>query len=468
MRGSQKPRLEHVPPSLSSAGQDVIDFAAEHGLFLDPWQQRVLIGALGEQPDGGWTTPDVALIVSRQNGKGAVLEALVLAWLFLFDENKVLFSAHELKTAVEMFKRIRDLCKGSAELDKQVAHYYASNEKTSIELHDGRECRFMARSKGSGRGFSAQKIVFDEAYNLPDDIHDAQKPTTGAMQNPQTWYTSSAGDQTIAPCDVLARMRRLGLRGDSHTALFEWSVPYDERTLKIQGDPSEPKLWALANPSMGIRKRETTIAGFQRTMSPSGFAREELGVGNWPDPDSSGGALPLKTWLALADSAAERGASPVFAIDVDENRAGWISVLWRRPEGVQAMLANEGEPIPAHRLVEECARLSREWNAKVASPPAFIEDMERAGVRVIKTTASDFAVGCGLVADAIDAGTVRHGNQNALNEAVKVAKWRSAGSQSERAFQLKDCPEVGPVAAVARGMWALADMANYDVLQSAY
>lgn len=466
-RGSQTPRLEHVPPSPSSAGQDVAEFAASAGLILDPWQQHVLEGALGEREDGRWQSSNVVLIVSRQNGKGAVLEALVLAWLFLFDEPKVLFSAHELKTAVEMFKRIRDLIKATPDLDRQVAHFYQSNEKTSIELHDGRECRFMARSKGSGRGFSATKIVFDEAYNLPDDIHDAQKPTTGAQDNPQTWYTSSAGDKDIAPCDVLARMRRLGLAQDGRTYFAEWSVPYDEDTLRIQGDPSDPRLWAVANPSMGIRKREETISDLQRSMSPVGFAREELGVGNWPDPDAAGDALPYKVWLTLADPGAERGRTVWFGVDVAEDRSAWIAVAWRRDDGhVQTMLANDGNALTASEVVGEVVRLHRLWGGLVVPPRSLEDELSQAGVLMVKASAADFTAACGSVADEVSARTIRHGNQANLNAAVKVAKWRSAGSMGERAFQLRDFPEVGPLAAVVRAVHGLSGDIEYDPMGS--
>ena len=39
--------------------------------------------------------------------------------------------------------------------------------------------------------------------------------------------------------------------------------------------------------------------------------------------------------------------------------------------------------------------------------------------------------------------------------AVKAAAWRNAGTDGSRAFQLKDCPEVGPLAAMARALHTL-------------
>ena len=460
-RGLQTPRLENAPQSASSAGQDVIDFAAACGLHLDPWQQHVLLGALGERPDGKWQCSDVVLIVSRQNGKGAVLEALVLAWLFLFDEQQILFSAHEMKTAVEMFKRIRDLIKANAELDKQVANFYQSNERTAIVLTDDRECRFMARSNGSGRGFSAQKIVFDEAYNLPDSVHDAQKPTTGAMQNPQTWYTSSAGDKDIAPCDVLARMRRLGMGGDEHTALFEWSVPYDELTREIKGDREDPHLWAVANPSQGIRKRVETIAGFQRTMSEVGFNREELGVGNWPLDETHPWVIDREVWEGLSDFDSEPMDPVCFGVDVppDRHRAS-IAVAGVRLDGLVhlEMVRSERERgtawVPG-RVLELVSKWKPCAVVLDAAGPAgsLIAPLTDLGVEVVTTTARDMAAACGGFYDDALERKLRYIKDARLDAALGSAKKRKLSGAW--AWDRDGATDISPLVAATLARWGL-------------
>jgi hypothetical protein len=78
---------------------------------------------------------------------------------------------------------------------------------------------------------------------------------------------------------------------------------------------------------------------------------------------------------------------------------------------------------------------------------------------VVPLKAGEFTAGCGAIADRVTAGTVHHGNQHALNVAVKAARWRSAGTTGERAFQLKDFPEVGPLAAVVRALCGLTALA---------
>jgi hypothetical protein len=118
------------------------------------------------------------------------------------------------------------------------------------------------------------------------------------------------------------------------------------------------------------------------------------------------------------------------------------------------MLANEGRPVAAYSAVSECKRLTGEWGGSVASS-AFGDDFEREGVPFEHVDGTEFAAACGLVEDAIKDSSVRHGNQSALNDGVKAAKWRPQTTSGERAFVLRDAPEVGPVAAVARALWAL-------------
>jgi len=100
LRGAGRPRVCNYPVYASSAGGEAVELAASAGLVLDPWQADILTAALGERADGSWSAFEVAVIVSRQNGKGAVLEARALAGLLLFGEQLVMWTAHELKTAM--------------------------------------------------------------------------------------------------------------------------------------------------------------------------------------------------------------------------------------------------------------------------------------------------------------------------------------------------------------------------------
>jgi phage terminase large subunit-like protein len=117
--GALRPRLEVTPPRVSSAGSEAVDLCRSAGFFLDEWQQWVLEQALGERDDGKWSALEVGLLVPRQNGKGAVLMARMLAGLFLFEEELVIYSAHLYSTSSETFLRIKSLVENSDHLRKR-------------------------------------------------------------------------------------------------------------------------------------------------------------------------------------------------------------------------------------------------------------------------------------------------------------------------------------------------------------
>lgn len=296
MLGDQRPRIESVPPSESSEGDRVAGLADAAGLELDDWERYVLSRGLGRTEDRKWSAFEVGLIVARQNGKGAVLEALELAALFLddFGVDLILHSAHEFKTASEAFRRIQARIDNSPVFRRRVRKVYLQRGAESIELKNGKRLRFIARSGGSGRGFSSDLVILDEAYELGDTAMAALLPTLSARPNPQIWYTSTAGMPTSTQ---LGLVRGRGLRGnDPSLAFFEWSVDPDNY------DPSDPRCWAQANPGMGIRITEEYIAKERAALAPPEFARERLSVGDYPVDGGAWDVIGQDAWTASATS----------------------------------------------------------------------------------------------------------------------------------------------------------------------
>ncbi len=280
--GAQRPRLEWIPPAgaLSDAGKRAVDLCGEiAGLVLDDWQQYVLDQGLRRRSDGRWSAFEVCLIVSRQNGKGAILEARELAGLFLDDrdgfgdERLILHSAHEFKTASEAFRRILMLIQDHPLLSRQVKQVYLQRGAESIELRNGKRLRFVARSSGSGRGFSGDLIILDEAQQLGDEAMEALLPTLSARPNPQVMYTATAGNPDSIQ---LGRVRARGVAGgDPSLAFFEWSAEDGD-------DPASLETWVKANPGLGIRISADYVGRERATLSPEGFARERLSIGDYP------------------------------------------------------------------------------------------------------------------------------------------------------------------------------------------
>jgi hypothetical protein len=318
--GSQRPRVSSLPSNRSgSAGSDAVDLAATAGLILDDWQSWCLDMAMGEDPDRQWSAFEVAIIVSRQCGKGSILEARQLAGLFLLGERLQVHTAHEFKTCFEHFLRMVNLVESAPDLDKRVQRVRRGAGEQSIELRNGNRLRFLARSGGSGRGMSGDVVYLDEAYALTSPMMGALLPTLSARPNPQVWYTSSAPKSTS---EVLAQVRKRGHEGNSPRLFFaEWG---HERGVDIYDRDN----WYIANPALGIRVSEEFIEAELAAMEsmPEEFARERLGV---PDPDPSEARpvkLPAAAWAATVGPDLPATESPTV-LTFDVSRDGeWSTV----------------------------------------------------------------------------------------------------------------------------------------------
>ena len=85
---------------------EILDWARGFGYKPDPWQEWVIRESCGTRPDGRWASFENDLIVSRQNGKGTILEMRELAGMYMLGEKLIIHTAHELKTAQEHFLRV--------------------------------------------------------------------------------------------------------------------------------------------------------------------------------------------------------------------------------------------------------------------------------------------------------------------------------------------------------------------------
>lgn len=410
---------------MSSAGREAVELAAAAGLDLDPWQAHVLDVALGERPDGRWAAREVGLVCPRQNGKGSVLEALELAALFLFDDCQlILHSSHEFKTSAEAYLRVKGLIQNTPELHRLVGRYYNSHGAEGIELKNGRRLRFVARTGGSGRGFTGNLVILDEAFNLSPAAMSALAFTVSAVDNPQIWYTSSA-PLPVELSGVLRSLCRRGREGDDGLAYFEFTAGDGD-------DLDDPATWAKANPGYPHRIGAETILTERRMVAEEDFARERCGL--WVDIDTEiAQVIPGEAWAACMSDDSDVSGQPAFALEVAEDRS-WAAFA-------AAGASTAGEFIHAEVtdykpgtdwVVERAIALHDKWGGKLAvakSSPAgsLVESLRVAGVDVVEVPVEDHARFCGQLFDAVVQGRFRHRDQPHLDVAVRCAVRRDVG-----------------------------------------
>jgi len=429
--GDQRPRILHVPPSLTSAaGDEAVDLAAQAGLLLDDWQAFFLRAALAERADHKWAAFEVGLVVSRQNGKGSILEARELAGLFLLGETLQIHSAHLFDTSLEAFRRILEVIESNAWLESKLKRVSKSHGEEGIELRSRQRLRFKTRTAGGGRGLSGDTVYLDEAMILPDKVVGALMPTMSAKSvkgNPQLWYTGSAGTEDSA---VLSRVRQRGIAGNDPSLCYaEWSV--DEKAYS----PTSVEDWARSNPGMGIRISAEHIAREQRSMDAVEFARERLGVGQWPAPEGEGGAIPLRHWSATLDPDSRFGSGPVaLGVQVTGDRTlAYIGSVGARDDGLlHVELVGE---CPPSRVVEAVQALLKRRRCRVVIDPgshagSLVQPLEDAGVEVEQVTLQKLAAACGSLYDLAVTEKLRHIAQEPLDTSVRSTSTRPVSREA--------------------------------------
>ena len=443
-KGSQKPRIESFPLFHSSAADDAVSIAAIAGLMLDPWQEHVLRGALGERKDGRWSAFRTCLVVPRQNGKNAILEARELAGLLLFGESVITHTAHEFKTAYNSMIALMNRLKGcelieyvrggqgvTADTDIRDIDGFKTGNNPSITMKNENILNYASRTGGSGRGFTGDLVVLDEAYSLKASEMAALLPTMSAKSisgNPQVWFTSSAG---MPDSDLLAGLREQGMSGEAdRLAYYEWSAPDD-------ADPADVDSWYEANPALGYRISEEYVRDEFDTFMSSGaeeeFKRERLGI--WARLDS-GSLFEDGVWESLRDPESVPSEQLLFGVDVAPARdSATISVVSMRPDGVVHV-----EPIKTDAgtdwLTDDLRVLQQKWKprATVAIAGSATESLvplwKRAGVRVHLLKFPQYKQACGTFFDLVKQGKVAHTGDAILSAAVAGAKQQWAQDRS--------------------------------------
>lgn len=463
VEGHQEPRICVVPESVSSAGAEAVDLARMAGLVLDPWEALVLESSLGERPDGKWSAFEVGLVVARQNGKGAILEARELAGLFLLGERLIIHSAHEFPTSLEAFRRLLELIEGNDDFSRRVKRVSRSHGEEGIELMSKQRIRFRTRTKAGGRGMSGDLLILDEAMILPKAAHGALLPTLSARENPQVWYTGSAVDQEVHEHgEVLTRVRKRALDGDTkRLAYFEWSPDVEIADSDLVAE--DVGVWAQANPGLGIRLSAENIAVEQESMDPRTFATERLSIGDWPSLEVLDGELITRgMWKAVEDESSRPLDPVVFSYDVKPDRS-WaaIAIAALRDDGKQHW------EIVEHRkgtgwVADRLAELTGKWPGSTVvgdergPAAALLKAIADAGVVVKTVNTKELGDACGQFFDHVNDKTGRHLGTKELSDAIRGAARRPLGDAW--AWSRKSSTtDISPLVAVTLASWGVSN-----------
>lgn len=412
------------------------------------------------------------LSVPRQNGKNGVLEMVELTKLTL-QHRKILHTAHEVKTCRKAFLRLKSFFEQPEkypELAEMVKFVRATNGQEAIQLWrydeygdkvDGGSIEFIARSKSSGRGFTVDDVVCDEAQEMTDEQFEVLRSTNSAAPsgNPQLIMTGTPTPPS-SPGVVFGRTRKNAIAGNTkRTCWVEWSVD------KI-GDVRDMSRVEDTNPALGYRLQESVIDSELNSMEPDGFARERLG---WWAKEGNNSLITLGEWEKLAIQADdvptdERPNKKAFGVKFTPDGAKVaVCVAILQPDGsVHVELVDNG-----YRLSTSGVRWISDFLCARSESTAAVAIDGRSGMSVLvdqlnknhypakaimQPGTNGMIAACTMLLEAVHDGTLTHFGQEQLNVSATQSQKREIGNQGGWGFDGDEC---APIEAACLAYWAV-------------
>lgn len=465
MKGSQVPRLRISPDGREELADTAIELAALYGLVLDPWQQYVLRrGMRVEAESDMWSASRVGLSVPRQNGKSALLVARELAALLLVPEEQlVIHSAHLVGTALEGFRNIKALFENYDDLGKRVKRIREANGEQGIEMMDGARLLFRARARGNVRGMSPQLLILDEAQILPDEAWSSMLPSVSAQINSQIWLTGTPPGPND-PGEVFSRVRKSAISGnDSRVAWLEWSVDGD---IAVE----DRRLWAKANPAMGIRIHVDTVEDELNSMDETTFARERLGMFA---SDRQLAVIPGDVWASRKVDEVPPVRVSAIGIDMAPDAARVsVAVGLRTDAGVHVELADVSAASDStDALVEWIVSRARTRVPVLidALSPArlLIPVLKSRKVKVVVMSGGELMEATSGFYTAAKEGTLTHFGQEQVTDSLAGARRKAIGDAGGWKWDRKSMNvDLTPIVAVTNAHYGVVKFAPKRVAPS--
>ena len=445
VQGTQVPRVSAAPAGEWSESEDCADLAAQYGLTPDPWQRNVLDAWMRRGADDRWAAGRWGVAVPRQNGKNGLVEMVELYFMVILGL-RVLHTAHEVKTARKAFLRILSFFENERQYPELASMVKGSPRKTNgqeaIFLHApdcarGENCgckgggsvEFIARSKSSGRGFTVDVLICDEAQEYGDDAQAALLPTISSAPSGdplQILLGTPPGPGMDGT--VFTRLREGGLSEAARTAWCEWSC-------KPGVDVADRAEWFASNPSLGIRLNLSTVEDEAGAMSPETFARERLGV--WDTGANGSAAFNFTQWQSLTREPPADGVR-VFGVKFSADGSHVSLAGCMKPtegplfvEGIASRPMSDGTQWLVDFLVERKAETAQIVIDGRSGVGFLVEALREAGVgkRVLLTpTVADVVTAHTMFDQAITEATLTHSGQALLGDEIRDVTRRPIGT----------------------------------------
>lgn len=429
----------------TTLGFECIEFAEQTlELELMPWQKWFLLHALELHPtevdeagDPVFRFRKVLLLVGRQNGKSTVMQALTLWRMYVDRCSLTIGTAQDLEVAESLWAESVEMAEETEDLAPEIGKIERQPGRKMFRLRTGETYKVKAASRRGGRGLSGELVLLDELREHQTwDAWAAVTKTTNAKARAQIYGISNAGDASSTVLRYLRKKAHADLGDpdginhagdietepegvdesegfDSGVGIFEWSAP-------PKCDKWDRDGWAQANPALGYRIRESTIASDCGT-DPDWIFRTEV-LCQWSD-GTLDGPFPPGQWNRGIDTASmiAEDSRLAFALDVSGDRTfSHIAAAGFREDGlphIEVAASRTGTDWPIRWFEERATKspMTVAVQGKGAPASSLIEDLKQIdGLTVVEVGGPDLGNSTAKIFDWVKSSSVDGGVRSGL------------------------------------------------------
>lgn len=350
--GRQEPTFERIGAYDYSLGADCVSFFEGFGVKFTDYQKHELELYLARNYNDDFVGDEYAAATigisrPRQTGKSYAARFYAL-WCAMVEGKKVLYSAHNTSTTMQMFKDIKDFLEANHSLYKHLkadGGVYNAPINMGLYFNNGGCISFSTRTKAGARGKSFEVIVIDEAQELTDAQLEALSPTSIASEEDSQMIALGTPPGPECLGTVYRDWYDTAHGGDDDSDIWwmEWAIP------KVPPDIFDVDLWYTFNPGMGwrITEKKMRAEATKFKNNPEGFAREYLGY--WAPRFAYHTVISFKKWDSCEiseDDANEIRGDVAYGVKFSPDGAvGSISVAIRPDDKTKPVLVELVETV---------------------------------------------------------------------------------------------------------------------------
>lgn len=463
-----EPAYANFPTWKQTLGPEVADLCELAGFAPDAEQRLGLDAMFALGPDGFKPAAfEFAVICARQNMKTGLMKMAALGWLFVTDQEFIVWSAHEMDTTREAFRDLVNLIENCPVLAARLAPgptngIHRGNGTEMIELApsdacpDGQRLKFKARTNSGGRGLSGDKVILDEAFALKQEHMGSLMPTLSTRPEAQIVYGSSAcRPESEVLRALVARGRATEFEKRKRLGYLEFCAPEDacedlecQHYVGYPGCAMDKREYILmANPQAGKRISWDYLEGERDALSSEEFGRERMG---WHDEPAveDGPLISKEGWATKTDAKSASGTRLAFGVYVNKMQtAAAIGIAGYREDGkihigiVPAVRGGQVASLPGISWIPaRMKELKDTWSPcgwgldDRSAAGSLLPDLEKLGfvvgdeaalgAGINNASAADVARACGTFYSKFNDDQLRHQGSKPLADSVTAGKMR--------------------------------------------